>query len=330
MTETAAVRSPVLLIAFRRPDLTVHVLDAIRASRPSRLYAAIDGPRAGVPGEADLVSATREAIEAAADWDVELHLRIRPENLGCRRGVADAIDWFFSNEPEGIILEDDCVPHPDFFAYCDELLERYRQDPRVFAICGDNSSAIGLSGPWSYGFIRYSNVWGWASWRRAWTHFDDSMALWQTIRHDEDALALVFPDPRERDGMRRLLDTLVDTGRPDTWDYRWSAACVLNGGLCAIPRHSLVENVGFRPDATHTRRDDDAPQQAARALLPLDHPPLVAWDRPAERQVFLRGSDLEDGFARWRTRGRTALRMLVTPRRWGDLGRTARSRLTSR
>lgn len=323
-------RSPVLIVAFRRPDLTAQVLDAVRAAEPARLYAAIDGPREDVPGEEDLVAATREVIERAADWDVELHLRVREQNLGCRRGVADAIDWFFRHEPEGIILEDDCVPHPDFFPYCDELLQRYRDDPRVFAVCGDNSSMIDLSGPWSYGFIRYPNVWGWASWRRAWAHYDDSMALWQAVRRDEDALALVLPEMQERAGMRQLLDTLVDTGRPDTWDYRWSAACVLNGGLCAIPSHSLVENIGFGPDATHTRRREDAPRHAVRGLLPLAHPPLVVWDRPAERQVFLRGSDLLEGWARWRMRGRTALRLLAAPGRWRELGRTVRLRLLIR
>jgi len=322
------MESPVLLIAFRRPDLTDRVLASLRQARPARVYAAIDGPRDGIPGEAGLVEQTIRTIRAGVDWDCQLELRVRNANLGCRFGVADAITWFLSSEPEGVILEDDCVPHPDFFAYCDDLLERYRDDARVFAVCGDNSSELQFTGPWSYGFVRYPNVWGWATWRRAWQHYyDDGMALWQTIRTDEAALELVFPHPVERTGMRDLLDTLVDTGRPDTWDYRWSAACVLNGGLCAIPRVNMVENIGFRADATHTTKASSDPHVPAAGLLPLLHPPVVVLDRPAERQVFLRGSDLLEGWPRWRARVRTAMTLTLNPTRWRDLGRTVRSRL---
>lgn len=321
------MESPVLLIGFRRPDLTAQVLDAIRAARPSRLYAAIDGPRPDVIGEGDLVRRTVDTIRDGVDWDCRLEVRVREKNLGCRFGVADAISWFLDNEPEGVILEDDCVPHPDFFAYCDDMLARYRDDPRVFAVCGDNSSDLQLTGPWSYGFIRYPNVWGWATWRRAWQHYDDRMGLWQRIREDEAALRLVLPHPVERAGMRELLDTLVDTGRPDTWDYRWSAACILNGGLCAIPRRNMVENIGFGPDATHTTNSAHDPQVTASSLLPLVHPPLVALDRPAEVQVFLRGSDLLEGWARWRARLSTAARLLRSPARWAEFVRVARSRM---
>lgn len=321
------MESPVLLVGFRRPDLTAQVLHAIRDARPSRFYAAIDGPRPGVAGEDELVHRTVKTICDGVDWDCRLELRVRDQNLGCRFGVADAISWFLEREPEGVILEDDCVPHPDFFAYCDELLARYRDDPRVFAVCGDNSSDLQLTGPWSYGFIRYPNVWGWATWRRAWQHYDDGMGLWQRIRDDEAALRLVLPHPVERSGMHDLLNRLVDTGRPDTWDYRWTAACILSGGLCAIPRRNMVENIGFGPDATHTTSSTLDPQVTARSLLPILHPPLVAIDRPAEIQVFVPESDKLEGASPWRARLSTAARLLRSQARYEKLVSVPRSRM---
>jgi hypothetical protein len=322
-----SVRSPVLLIAFRRPDLTEQVLNAIRGARPARFYVAIDGPRSDVPGEAELVVSTRDLIERAADWNVELHVRARTENLGCRKGVADAIDWFFTHEPEGIILEDDCVPHPDFFTYCDELLERFRDDPRIFAICGDNSSSIELSGPWSYGFIRHPNVWGWASWRRAWAHYDDSMEDWRRVTDDPDALRLIFPEQREREAMKALLDRLAFEGRPDTWDYRWTANCILATAMCAIPRVNMVTNIGFRSDATHTVRPAEGAGLLARSPYPLSHPPIAVLDRQAERHVFLRGSDLLTGWPRWRRRIATAARLAIRPKQWRAFSSAAKLRL---
>lgn len=321
------MESPVLLTAFRRPDLTAQVLRAIRDARPSRLYAAVDGARPGIAGEAELVRRTVEAIRDGVDWHCRLELRVREQNLGCRFGVADAISWFLEHEPEGVILEDDCVPHPDFFVYCDELLARYRDDPRVFAVCGDNSLDVELTGPWSYGFIRYPNVWGWATWRRAWQHFDDDMTLWQQIRNDEAALRLALPHPKERSESQSIWNTLVDTGRPDTWDYRWSASCVLSGGLCAIPRRNMIENIGFGPDATHTTNAKWDPGLPALDLLPLVHPPMVVLDRPAELQVFLHGSDRLSGWPRWRMRLRSAARLIRSPARWDEFARLALRRL---
>jgi hypothetical protein len=241
--------------------------------------------------------------------------------------VADAISWFFSEQTEGIILEDDCVPHVDFFRYCDEMLARYRDDRRVMAVSGDNSSSLELSGAWSYGFIRHPNVWGWATWRRAWELYDDEMHAWQRVSDDDDALRLIFPEDIERTRMKHLFDALVRTGSPDSWGYRWTASCILAGGLAAIPRVNMVQNIGFGADATHTRRKSDDPGLAAESPFPLTHPPMVLYDRPAERQVFSRGSDLLFGLAKWKRRARTAGTLALSPSRWRELLRVLRHRM---
>ena len=122
--------APVLFLVFNRPDVTMRVFEAIRHARPRRLYVAADGPRAGISSETGKCEQTRQ-IATQVDWDCEVKTLFRSENLGCRVAVSSAIDWFFENEPEGIILEDDCLPHPTFFHFCQELLERYQHDQRI-------------------------------------------------------------------------------------------------------------------------------------------------------------------------------------------------------
>ena len=113
---------PVLLLTWRRPDTTRQVLDALRAVAPTKLYVASDGPRN--QAEAKAVQATRDLISEHIDWSCQIKTRFCAENQGCQLGVSSAITWFFEHEEAGIVLEDDCVPHPDFFVYCRELLER--------------------------------------------------------------------------------------------------------------------------------------------------------------------------------------------------------------
>lgn len=160
------MRSPVLFLVFNRPDVTQRVFDAIRQARPPKLYVAADGPRKDKAGEAERCKAVQNIV-SMVDWPCEINKLIRDENLGCKIAVSGAIDWFFRQEPEGIILEDDCLPHPDFFLYCDELLEKYRDDERVGLISG---TALGdiraknfISGDEDFIFNRYPSIWGWAS-----------------------------------------------------------------------------------------------------------------------------------------------------------------------
>src|SRR5262245_55441705 len=103
---------PILLLVFNRPETTSRVFQAIRAVRPNKLYVAADGPRSDRAGEAERCVEVRR-IATAVDWPCEMRTLFREENLGCRRAVSGAITWFFEQEEAGIILEDDCLPHPD-------------------------------------------------------------------------------------------------------------------------------------------------------------------------------------------------------------------------
>ncbi|MGE4565855.1 MAG: glycosyltransferase family 2 protein, partial [Victivallaceae bacterium] len=154
---------PVLLTVFNRPATSFRVLAAIRAAGVSRLYIAADGPRADRPGEAELCAGLRAQLLAAIDWPCEVKTLFREQNLGCGRAMASAVDWFFSEVEEGIILEDDCLPHPDFFRFAAAALAFYRADERVMCINGTQLAAGWSAGQWSCGFSRFAQIWGWAS-----------------------------------------------------------------------------------------------------------------------------------------------------------------------
>lgn len=279
---TISTRSPVLLLTFNRPDTTEKVLDTVLAANPSAVYLFSDGPRAGNADDADLVRQTRALMDDALASHPQVHRRYMEDNQGLFRGVSGALDWFFSHVEEGIILEDDCVPHPDFFGYCDELLEKYRNDDRVWCISGDNSLELPISAGASYGFIRDPLIWGWATWRRAWQHFDRDFSYWSEIRGTKREKEL-YPDRVERRIRRGVFDRYARG--IDAWAFKWKMTLQYHGGLAAVPRVNLVSNIGWnRPDATHTKGDSLKAARPTFPILPLTHPSDVVVDRAAQTE----------------------------------------------
>lgn len=269
-------RSPILFLVFNRPQFTREVFARIREARPERLYIAADGPRPNIPGEAEICQAARNAA-SEVDWPCEVRTLFRDDNLGCRYAVSQAIDWFFGMEPEGIIIEDDCLPDLSFFRFCDSLLEHYRDDERVMAINGANKLSPQVQHS-SYFFSRHCHVWGWATWRRAWKYYDVEMRSWPKFL---EAGGLQAWASGEKDFERywELIYTKTYEGF-DTWDYQWMYACWSQGGLICRPYRNLVTNIGFGAGATHTH-DGAHPDAMARAYeidLPLRHPELFIRD----------------------------------------------------
>ena len=244
--------TPVLLIVWRRPQTLRQVIDAIRPVAPTRLFVACDGPNPERSGEAEKVAATRALIESEIDWPCQIERFYSDVNQGCSIGPIRAITWFFDQVEEGIILEDDCVPHPDFFPYCTTLLERYRHDTRVWCISGNNFQNGLWRGDGSYYFSRYNHCWGWASWRCCWQQYDADLSQWPALR-DSGLLQAIFEDPAERQYWSDIWQRTYERTVPVTWwDYQWTFTCLSNGGLTALPNRNLVSNVGFGDDATHT------------------------------------------------------------------------------
>lgn len=280
---TSSALSPVLLIVWNRPEETRQVLAALQDARPERLYVSGDGPRDA--DEWPLIKEVRDMVVSMVNWPCQLTTQYSSVNSGCRIGVTRALDWFFNHEEEGIILEDDCVPHADFFAFCDELLARYRHDDRIMHIAGDNTASVEIEQDWSYCFVRYPHVWGWASWRRAWRHYDRDLGEWK--RFDESRqINDLFPDIDERETWVPIFNRLLTDGVPDTWDWQWAATTRMRGGLCIQPTRNLISNVGFNERATHTKRPSTRGNAIPVSILPLRHPTVVFPHRRAEAQIF--------------------------------------------
>lgn len=305
--------TPVLLLAWRRPDTTRHVIDAIRGTAPTRMFVACDGPHPGHPDEERAVQACREMIDRQIDWPCTIERLFRTSNLGCRRGVSEALDWFFERVDAGIVLEDDCVPHADFFPYCAELLERYREDARVWCVSANGNQDGHRRGDGSYFFSRYNHVWGWASWRRAWQQYDVTLNDWPAFKA-AGLVSTIFDDPVEARYWSDIWDGLHDRGSPDTWDYQWTFTCLSHGGLTALPNGNLVRNIGFGESASITKDAGYYGEQVVAGILPLVHPSRVVRDREADVYAFdhhFHGAELRQRaslFARWVHRLRTAAR----------------------
>jgi hypothetical protein len=280
----AALETPVALLIFNRPDLTAQVFEAVRAARPKRLLVVADGPRN------DAERARCEAARAAAtkvDWECRLETNFSDGNLGCKRRVSSGIDWIFEQCEDAIILEDDCLPAPSFFPFCEKLLRRYRDDERVMAIGGTNLDTRSPTRAETYFFTRYGSICGWASWRRAWKHYDVELRAWPEVRRS-GRLRDVFDRRAERWYWTQIFDLMSD-GAIDTWDYQWYFARFFQNGLVAVPSVNMVANLGFRSDATHTPEAMPKvwePAKERHDLRELVHPPVVVTSRDADRFYF--------------------------------------------
>ena len=235
---------------------------------------------------------TSRSIATAVDWPCEVKTLFRDENLGCRRAVSSANDWFFEHVEEGIILEDDCIPSPSFFRYAGELLERYRNDERVMAIAAKHHGAACHSpSPYSYFFSHYNHCWGWASWRRAWQYYDHDMSLWPALR-ESDWLFGIGNGSRLFQRYWTSIFDLAYAGKVDSWAYRWTFSCWAQNALSVLPARNLVTNVGLGNDATHTKNSEhmESCSKLESMDFPLVHPPCmvrnVGADTWSDRNVF--------------------------------------------
>jgi hypothetical protein len=268
-TPPAPLQTAVLFLVFNRPDTTAQVFEAIRKAKPPRLYVAADGPRTDRTGEAEKVAKVRE-IATAVDWPCEVKTLFREENLGCKYAVSGGITWFFEHEEQGIILEDDCLPSQSFFWFCEELLERYADDEQIFIISGYNKQQKWYPELYDYFFSNLGGIWGWASWRRAWRCYDGEMN-----GLEERAVNGFFEKllGKEVGKIRKkhLLDAKqkIFQGSMNSWDYPWGYSRHVQGGMACVPSVSLIQNIGFGDEATHTRGSEADIISLRELSLPL-------------------------------------------------------------
>lgn len=276
---------PVVLVVYNRPQTIAQVMAAVRAARPSSLFVVADGPRRDVPGDDARTRACRELTETI-DWPCQVVRDYAPVNLGIRARMETGLALAFAHVEAAIVLEDDCVPASSFFTFCAGLLDRYRDDTRVMGIGGSRLTPSRPGRVDTYAFSRYPLIWGWATWRRAWQHYDGAMRAWPSLR-DGGWLDTALESPV---AVRYWSHVLEQNHRdPDArnWDAAWLLTCWRLGGLSVVPAANLVSNVGFGPDSSHTR---DARSPLSRLPVhtlaePWRHPSIVARD-PEEDAVI--------------------------------------------
>lgn len=271
--------TPVAFLIFNRPKLTEIVFEAIRKAKPQKLLVVADGPR--FQEEIENCQKAREVI-TQVDWNCEVLTNFSENNLGCKKRVSSGLGWIFSEVEEAIILEDDCVPAPSFFNFCQTLLEYYRYDERIMAICGENYYQGEAN--YSYRFSKYSHIWGWASWRRAWKYYDVDMKTWREYK-DKNFIASTCEDSWEQkywiDKFKKVFE-----GEIDTWDYQWMYNCFSQNGLSIIPRTNLISNIGYGIDATHTLSETHCANLPTSDIWSINHPPFIARDKNADDYTF--------------------------------------------
>jgi hypothetical protein len=244
------LNTPVLFLIYRRSDTAKKVFEEIKKARPKKLFIAADGPK---EGEEEKCQRARDIVMNNIDWECKVKTLFRDKNLGCKYAVSGAIDWFFHNVEEGIILEDDTLPNQSFFRFCEELLERYRDDERIMHISGYNHFGELKNYKYSYVFSKYTPIWGWATWRRAWQFYDVNISTYPQFK-EEGQIYNIFRTERERKHRIKILDKLYNN-KIDTWDYQWNYCVRINNGLSIIPVKNLVSNLGLSGESTHTKED---------------------------------------------------------------------------
>lgn len=278
-------KTPILLITFNRPDHTSRVLTEIRKQEPTQLFVCQDGAREGNKNDRIKCQQVRDVIDELVDWPCELYTLYQEKNLGCGPGPASGIKWFFENVEQGIIMEDDCLPHPDFFGYCEELLNKYKNDERVQFI---NSTLY--HDRWrcegSYGFSHYMVTGAWAAWRSTWQGFDLDlldMNVWRFRRH---VLRLTKNMAEANWWFFKVKEIQADKSKKNYWDYQMQIHLFKHNALTIHPKRNLISNIGFDAEGTHTLSNNGDGNRPVYPILPLEHPGTMDVDYIRDEVCF--------------------------------------------
>lgn len=300
--------TPVLLLLFNRPKHTQMVLNQLRLIRPAVLYIHCDGPRKDKPREEEEVQAVRNCL-SGIDWPCEIKTLFRTENAGLRDGVFGAINWFFTEVEKGIILEDDCVPDISFFQYCAELLDYYEKEEKVMHIGGSNlGEHLTSHCEDSYVFSKFTFVWGWASWRRAWKKMTLSLDGFETFEKE----GIIHDLCNDNMAQAYMLDKFRATKAREnnSWAYAWSYSILAANGLTIVPGKNLVQNTGIgTTGATHTvHSDPKAKLKASRLAFPLKHPASLERPEGLDTKIFYAAQKSRNRLILWYLLHKTGLR----------------------
>lgn len=279
------LNTPILFLIFNRPDNTSRVFAEIKKTRPKKLFIAADGARKDKEGEQKLCDLTRKTVIENIDWDCEVKTLFREENMGCGKAVSSAITWFFQNVEQGIILEDDCLPHPDFFPFCEELLNKYKDNEKILHISSNNYQDGVIRGDGSYFFSENVEIWGWATWKRTWNKYKFSLEYLD----DTDIFNTLKNTSLVEENKKHLASIFLKMKNKmiDTWDYQYVYTILSNKGICIMPNVNLVSNIGFGENSTHTKENTSIYANCeVYPIMPLIHPTKIQLNTDADKYFY--------------------------------------------
>lgn len=273
-----ALNTPILLITFNRPDHTRQVLQRILEATPMDLYIFQDGARDGNANDVAKCQQVRDVISSLTLTfpNTKLHTYYSKVNLGCGAGPMTGISWFFDNVEQGIVMEDDCLAHPDFFPYCEELLNRYKGTEVKFinATLYDDSWSCETS----YGFSRYMITGAWASYREVWQGFDLDLHQLNAWRFRNTVLMLTHNKAEANWWYFKVLEIKQDKSKKSYWDYQMQIHLFKQNAYTIHPQKNLISNIGFDAEGTHTWGDDGRADRPVYPIIPLCHPDTIEVD----------------------------------------------------
>ena len=294
------MNTPILILLFNRPKETKILINRLRNIKPLKIYISQDGPRNQSPNDIILCQSVRDIIKDI-DWNCEIKKKFNKVNLGCRASVSSALNWFFENEENGIILEDDCIPSNSFFNFCEQMLNRYKNSENIYSISGSNFQNNKKIGNGDYYFSKYAHCWGWATWKRAWKNYDDDMKFWTKLKtsHLWNKLHPIF---FEKKYWLKVFDSVYNR-KIDSWAYVWLASVWNVGGKSIIPNTNLIVNIGFNEFATNTLRFSKVDEEKLKFTeieSNLSHPSDQIINYKADEYVFKNHFNGKYNFWPWR------------------------------
>jgi hypothetical protein len=277
------LKTPVVYLVYNRPKCVKRTFPVICSVKPRVLFLIADGPKPDCATDFENCSKVREILENI-DWPCKVYRNYSESNMGLKKRVSSGLSWVFEHVSEAIILEDDCLPHPEFFEFCEILLKRYESDERIWTVTGDNFQNGKRRGKASYYFSKYPHCWGWATWARAWKNYQGDIPFWPSWR--ESRGWKYFHNNRNEEKYWRAIFDKVYTGKINSWSYPWIGTVWYHNGLTATPNVNLVSNIGFGADGTHCLQNDKRNGMQVKSIGSCIHPIKIQKDNRADKYVF--------------------------------------------
>ncbi len=289
---------PVLMVFFNRAEPLKQVFEAVKKAKPKKLFLAQDGAREGNTTDAENVEKCREVV-SQIDWECEVLYDYSKVNLGCGKRMSSAISWAFQHVDRLMILEDDCVVGDDFFPFCEELLEKYKDDPRISMISAMNHlEEYHNFNDDSYIFCNSGAIWGWATWKRQWETYDFEMSFVERLNAFEKIEKSCYPKYYKDDLLAQGKDrikTVKEGKKLSSWTFQFNMIRFLNHQLTIVPAKNMLSNVGITADSTHAVGQLRQIPKGLRPLFfmpvhniefPLRHPECTYCDDYFDKRVW--------------------------------------------